>query len=246
MPSRVENLFRIRSLLDTPWPNAPDFHRILQQTFSDEMDIMNRLNISEQAWAVNQYQLNYTPGLSEYQINVSDFGRPILVVRHTTNPYVPYIPVPFDTINQKQYGTIWLNFWSVYNQWYAYPETLEHISFWRSGTENQQFLCDIQPRPREAVTYTVTYIPGYFGSDGPLNASPALSEHQELLRLRSATALLPYCRWTDDMAKDGERKKELAQAFAYQLERKEQIFDRYINSLTVNRMTDIQDWNWAS
>jgi len=207
---------------------------------------MNKLNLSTQSWAVNEYQLNYTPGQDTYQINVSDFGRPLNVVRATGNALLPFIPVPFDTINDLQYGTIWFDFWNTFGGIYPYPETLEHIAFYRSGANDQQFMCKIQPMPSQVQTYTISYVPGYFGTDLALNSSPALPEHQELLRYRAAIGLLPYTQWSDDKAADAMKKQELKDNFLYQLNRpdgKEELFRDYLRSITISRTVSVDDWN---
>lgn len=252
MATRVENIFRVRTMLDTPMPNAPNFHRIFQQLLTEEMRMMNDLNTSTQPWAVSEYQLNYTPGTDTYAINVSDFGRPILVVRETTNPYVPFIPVPFDQITELRYGTIWNGFWNSWAAPLVLPEALEHIAFYRSGANNQQYMCKIQPMPQTSATYIVSYIPGAIGAGDPLQTSPALSEYQELIRLRTAAALLPYVKWSENPDMDRPRKAELKEAFGFQLNGIdgrsgwEASFQHYIRSLVVNRISQVEDWNYAS
>ncbi len=212
---------------------------------------MNALNNSGEAWAVNTVQLNYSPGLDSYQINVTDFGKPILVVRETTNPYVPFLPVPFDTITDLQYGTIWNQFWNSWGAPLALRETIEHIAFYRSSANNQQTLCKIQPQPIESATYIISYIPSSIGYDDPLETQPAMAEYQELLRLRTSLALLPYVQWSEDRAKDAPRKAELRDGFLVQLNGLdgksgwEFSFKEYISSLTVNREVSIADWNEA-
>ena len=42
--SRAEQVWRIRDLLDTPYPNKPSFHQIMRQELSEELDIANDLN----------------------------------------------------------------------------------------------------------------------------------------------------------------------------------------------------------
>lgn len=254
MATRIENVFRVRTMLDTPYPNAPHFHRIFQQLMTEEMRLMNSLNTSGQQWAVNEFQLNYTPGQSDYQINVEDFGRPILVVRATTNPYVPYIPVPFDTITNLQYGTIFNYFWNSWALPMVLPETLEHIAFYRAGQNNQQIFAKIQPQPQAAVTYIITYVPGAIGEGDPLETSPALSEYQELLRLRAASALLPYTQFSEDRVADRARKIELKMGFELQLKGEdpqqksgwEYLFNEYIRSLSIPREVIIDSWNHGS
>jgi hypothetical protein len=70
-----------------------------------------------------------------------------------------------------------------------------------------------------------------------------LPEFATLVQLRNAVALLPYTRWSEDPAADMERKKELAAAFQYQLERKERLFAEYKSSVNQPRTVTIESFN---
>ncbi len=248
MPTREESIFRMRSLLDNPYPSAPSFHRLLQQQLSEEVDIVNSLNNSSQPWAVAEYQLNFNPNQSTYNINVTDFGKPLFVVRQTGNVWIPYIPVPFTDLNALHYGTLWNTFYNFYNGWGAYtlPETIEQMAFSRTGAVNQEFNVTIQPMPQFTATYIITYLVGYFGSDDPLSATAALPEFATMTQLRGSLALLPYCEWSDDRAKDLERKQELRDAFLYQLSRKENDFLAYKRNLVHPRTVEIEPWSYGT
>jgi len=240
--SRTQNIFRIRDLLDNPLPNRPSFHRLMTQEISEEMDIVNATTNVAKPWATSTFQLNYTAGQDSYDINVSDFGKILYVVKQTTNPYIPYISVPFDDVSQQDYGTIY-NYYGSYGQAFALPVTPEKMSFFREGVLNSQFKCTIQPQPQESATYILTYLSGYIGIGDPLSAATQMPEHAELVRLRAAMALLNYAEWGDDKAENREKRKDLAQGFAYQLERKEMLFRNYITAMTSKRTVEIDDWN---
>jgi hypothetical protein len=155
------------------------------------------------------------------------------------------MPVPFDDITELDYGTLLAGYYAGAGAIWPYNnnETLEHISFYREGTLNSTPMLKIQPMPQENETYIVTYLPGYQGSTDPLVAQVNLPEHVELLRLRMATALLPYSAWYEDEEKNRVKRKDLAMAFAYQMERKEGIYRQYIASITHGRDGMIDDWN---
>lgn len=241
--TRQENLLRLRDLLDNPQPNAPSFHQILRQELSEERDIVNATNNSGKPWAVAEYQLNYTVGLSTYDINVDDFGKCLFVVKATNNPYIPFLPVPFEDLSSQQYGTVWGWFNNTYWQAWSLTETPERMSFYREGVINPQYKVKINPLPQQSAVYTITYLPGFLGNDDPLSSSLQMPEHAELVRLRGATALLPYSRWSEDENANSNKRKELAQGFAYQLERKEDLFKKYIRSINIPRQVTIEDWN---
>jgi hypothetical protein len=117
------------------------------------------------------------------------------------------------------------------------------MAFYRSGDEASQPMVKIQPMPSTNAEYVVHYMPGWRGDDDPLTAEVNLPEHVELLRLRQASAALPYARWHEDEVENRIRRKELAEAFAYQMTRKEYAYKQYIASITHGKTTIIDDWN---
>lgn len=246
MATRIENIFRMRDLLRRPYPNAPSFHDLFRQEISEEQDIVNATNNSGNPWATAEYQLNYNSNQSEYAINVSDFGKVLFVVKETGNPYIPFIPVNFDSVSQQHYGTVlgWFN--NAYAQSWSLTEAPERMSFWRSGVLNAQFMVSINPMSQQSATYHITYLPGYIGDSDPLESSIQLPEHAELVRLRGAMAQLVNAEWFEDEAQNRDRRKELMASYAYQLERKEGLFAAYLGSMNIPGIVDIESWNEGS
>lgn len=244
MATRIQNIFRVRSLLDNPYPSAPDFHALVQLELSAEADILNATSNTDKPWAIDTYQLNYTPGQQSYPIEVTNFGKAYLVTRIVPGPYITRINVPFDDLDTQQYGAIW--------PWYGNGgpwmtnSTAEKMSFFREGVTNSQISVTIQPQPQQACTYEITFIPGTISGDDPLETSIQLPEHAELVQLRVAVSALPYCKWHEDEAMNQMKRKELAAAFAYQLDRKEAIFRTYISSIAIPKSVEIDDWAGSS
>lgn len=232
----------MRSLLDGPYPNAPTFHSLFRQELAEEQDILNQTNNSGVAWSTAEYQLNYTEGVTNYQIQVSDWGKVLFVVKETGNQYIPYIPVPFDDLSNQQYGTILGYFNNAYVQSWTLASTPERMSFSRSGVLDASYMVSIQPAPQGSAVYIITYLPGYLGTEDPLEAAIQMPEHAELVRLRGATAQLNYARWYEDEEKNRQKRKDLAEGFAYQLQRKEKIFERYLGNINIPQMTEIGNW----
>ncbi len=210
------------------------------------MDIVNATNNSGIAWATAEYTLNFNPTQNVYQINVSDWGKILFCVKVTGNPYIPFLPVSFDDVSEMNYGTVWGWFNNSYAQAMALTETPERMSFSRVGVLNSAITVSINPVPQQSAVYILTYLPGYVGTADPLEASIQLPEHAELVRLRMATALLPTAEWFEDDNKNSERRKELAQSFAFQLQRKEDLFQKYIRGINKPRQVNLEDWNYAS
>lgn len=241
--TRVQNIMRIRDLLDSPLPERPSFHRLLQQCISEEMDVVNATNNTGVAWATATYLMNYTVGTADYTINVDDWGKVLFVAKLTGNAYIPKVMVPFDDWQNQRYGYVWTNYWGQYGSMPWYSETPEHISFHREGVMNSSVIATINPRPAENWTYEINYLPGYIGDDDPLESSVQLPEHAELVRLRAAMALLPVTEWSSDRGLNAEKRKELMMSFQYQLSRKEALFSRYIQSINVPRTVTVDGWN---
>lgn len=218
---------------------------LLRQEISTEQDIANALNNSGQPWTTQEYTLNYTPGISTYDLNATDIGRILFVVRLTGNPYIPALPVPYSDLARQHYGTIWNTFYGTYNGWGAYvlPETIEQMAFFRTGIVNQQCKVSIQPMPQESAQYIITYLVGAIGDSDPLESSIALPEFATLGQLRNAVSLLNYSEWFEDFEKNRIKRGDLAKGFEYQLGIKEPLFADYKRSLVHAQTQTISDWN---
>lgn len=243
MPSRTENIFRIRDILDNPYPNRPSLHQLLRQELVEEQDIVNELNNTGKAWATAEYQLTYTPNQSVYEIDAADFGKPLYVLRVTNNQYVPYIPVPFADVQSLDYSSVWTGFYGLWNGFAVPNVTPEKFAFYRENALDTIYKVEIRPAPAESASYIITYIQGYLGSADPLESVLTLPEHANLVQLRGATALLPYSEWYESAEMNAAKRKELAQSFLYQLDRKEMIYETYKRSLVVPRPVLTDDWN---
>lgn len=229
MATRAQNLQRIRTLLDTPQPSRPDFNTLFQLELSTEADILNTTSNSGQPWAVNVFQLNYTPGLDSYNITADGFGKPILVTRVLPGPYITRLPVDFADLTHLQYGTVW----QMWSQWgWGMTSAPERMSFFREGVLDAQVAVKIEPAPIESAVYEITYIPAYTGEQDPLESVIQLPEMATLVQLRVAAAALPYAAWYEDEAQNRARRAELAQSFEYQLSTKEPIFRDYVRNIT--------------
>ena len=239
MSTRLENIARIRTLLDSPFGQSPNLHRIVQQELSEEVDIINELNNTGKPWITDSTTLTSNGTQDTYEMSVSNFGKPLYVVKETNNIYQPYIYVPFGDLTSQNYGQVWS-----YGQGVIQSDpTIEKMSFYRQGMTNQSYKVKIEPVPQTPTTYIISYLPGYMGTDDPLEATIAIPEHATLVQLRAATALLPYCQWFEDDAKNSMKRKELMESFAYQLNRKEQLFSKYIKNLIIPKMVDADsDW----
>lgn len=230
-------------MLDSPTPQKPSFHQLLRQAFSDSMDIANALNNTGLPWSENTYQLNYNPNQSEYIINAPDWGKCLFATRLTGNPYIKEVPVGIGDRNNEHYGTILQMFYGVWGGILPYEESPEQLIFWRTGAYNSEQMVSVMPQPQQAWVYLLRYEVGYSGTGQSLGDALQLPEHQELSRLRSAASLLPYAEWGSDDAMNNAKRQALMMGFQYQLQRKEDLFRKYITSLNSPRPVFLDNWN---
>lgn len=243
MTTRLENIWRMRDLLDRPNPSSPTFHDYMRQELSEEQRMVNDLNNTGQPWATEVYQLNYHYGQNVYTINVSNWGKVLYVCRFTGNQYIPWVTVPFSDVDDQKYGTIWANWTNVYGSFWQPSETPEMMAFSRKGVLNSEIRVEINPMPMQNWSYQITYIPGYIGPSDPLESSIQMPEHAELVQLRGAASLTPYAEWgTEEVMNDAKRKR-LATGFEYQLGSREQIFATYKHSINIPKPTWCDSWN---
>ncbi len=213
------------------------------EEISVEQDILLATNNAQRPWATLTYQLNYTYGQQYYPINCTDFGKPLLVSKIIYSPYVKRVNVPFSDLNSQNFGTVFQSFNSLYGLPWNIDNTPEQMSFYRYGIMNSEVRVTIQPQPQWSGTYEIIYAPSYIGDQDPLEASIQMPELAEVGRLRAAIGNLPYCKWSDDEAKNAMKKQELREAFQYKLSVKEPLMQRYISSITTPRDVLVGSWN---
>lgn len=236
---------RVRSILDNPLPNSPDFDQLFRIAIAEEQDFRNEMNNSSVAWSLQSTTVNYRVGQDTYDLNVNDFGKALYVLRATENCQIKWLPVPIDDVEDLRYGTLLGAYFGSYGiPWlYGMNETLEHMSFFRGGDQASQPMVRIQPEPATNAEYVVHYQPGHRGDDDALTSEVTLPEHVELLRLRQAMASLAYAKWHTDEAENRIRRQELAASFAMQMQRKEQTYREYIATMSHSRDVTLDYWN---
>lgn len=246
MSTRLGNLQRVRSLLDYPMPSHPSFAQTFQQALSVEADVLNATNNSDRPWAVETTQLNYTPGLTSYQLTAENFGKPLLVTRLLpNNPYIKQIVVPFAGFNDQLYGQIW-QIWHTFYGWaWNINETPERMCFLREGVTDAQVSVTIEPQPQTSVTYVISYVPSGVDENASLESTVQMPEMSSLIQLRTAIFSLPYACWYEDEAANIQKRNVLKAGFEYQLSIKEPIFQRYISAMVKSRDVFVSNWNSA-
>ena len=244
MATRAESISEVRNILDEPFQGAPSLHRIVGTFLRFEGQLILRLNNSGVPWAVKSFTLVSDPATDTYTLQtgspaaaIPDFGKPLFVVKATGNTVTPYVAVPFDDLREQSYGILYQTGSDV-TPWILSP-TIEKLSFYREGAIDPVNKVKINPVPQTAQTYTISYAVGNVGRADALTSAYAIPELASWVELHTAMALLPYCKWSEDVDANTNQKKELATAFAYQMDTVDRTTDIYIRDIVHPRVTEV-------
>ena len=239
---RLERYSKIRSLLDFPNEQSPNPHQILSQMLTSEQTLNLRLTNTHQAWNLMTSEFESVAGQSIYDLppsgaNHATPGKVYFVIRSDANNATPYLPVEYD------------EFSALYFDQQDLSERIgtlapERISFYRTAAQNQALKAILRPTPTGVFTYQIT---SYTGSLDRLYATmdgtAQVAELSDYLDLSSALVLLPYTKWSNDAAMNSDRRREIAAALNYQLERLESIVEEYIENLNQPAAARMGYWN---
>lgn len=244
MPSRSESIAEIRNLLGEPYEGAPSLHRIIGAYLRHEGQMFLRLSNTGTAWAVKSFELVSDPDTDTYDVEASsqpiaDFGKPLFVIRSTNNTNVPYVEVLFSDLRQQSYGVIPETISDVTPAG-VYSPSIERLSFYREGAVNPVNKVKINPVPKTAQTYTITYSVGNVGRGDDLDSTYAIPELSAWVELHTAMSLLPYCKWDESADVNAAQKKELAAAFAFQLETVNATANDYLRDIVNPRPVEVE------
>jgi hypothetical protein len=245
MATRQESIAEIRSLLGEPLEGAPSLHRAVGAYLRFEGQLIMRLNNTGAPWAIKSFDLDSDPDTDTYELEtgtpaapIADFGKPLAVIKATGQDTVPFIQVPFGDYRNQNYGVI-PETASEVTPFGVFSPATEKLSFYREGAINPVNKVKINPVPQTVQTYTITYSVGAVGREDDLTATYAIPELASWVELQTAMALLPYAKWGEDMAVNMEQRKELAAAFAFQLQTVNMTAEQYIRDIVHPRPVEV-------
>lgn len=241
--TREERYAKIRAWLGYPKEQKPNPHQIFNQITVEEQSLLNRLTNTGKAWQIVTYTLTTVAGTAEYTLAfdtrpASDehFGKVFDVVRATGNAEQPYVKIPFDDLDSLDFGKL--------------PTAQdisvnEKISFYRTGSFEQNRKAVIQPVPQEVLTYICRFYVGTVDRiRSILTNSSAVTEVVDYIDLRTAIALLPYAEWEGKTDEQNDMTaKKLASGLLFQLENLERITNEYLKNINAPQSFEMSAWN---
>jgi len=242
----------VRLLADDPLPQKPALRRILLAVAQSTQSLYNRLENTGAAWSFkSDYQLVVSNGTSDYLLAIDDsYGKPVQVLTYYPGN-MAYIQRYVDFVD----------FQDLHFQW-PYPVNMANyimndgsnctamrLAFYYKDDGSRWVR--VLPQPQLTASYLVTFAGGNWASNAALDDSPVLTQFYSLVEYWATESVLPSCQWTTDQSYNMAHRKELATALKNDEARITDEFERYVRSLTDDRMSirvssfdNINDRGW--
>lgn len=225
MPTVSSLSSSIRLLLNHPNPSNPDPLQVSEVMTGELQNMHASLANTRPHWDVDYFDLAVSQGVEDYPVGAANFGKMVCI--HSIDPQNTYhyrIEVPVVLLEDA-------------DQLYRGPQQTYSSYPW-SATEmivyRRQSSWYIRPVP----------IPGYSAfyrcwfdvntyTPQSLSDSPPLESFHNLIKVRSALALLPYAAWgSNSMKENMEYAQMLGASLSERALTYQRNFDRYIGNLS--------------
>lgn len=234
MPTTVENLAQIRTLLDYPDPHKPSDPQLFQFFSNQVMHHKTRLQNSGAPWDVQDFLLTVSAGQEDYIVPAGDFGKPFLVyTEDQTDQFRPRVEIPFSLIQNTDL------FWAGPRQIQGSGDNVNTAVTFTFFRKAGGFYARLTPIPGGSTSYRIWYEVAP-APPGSLGDTPGLTPFHHLIRMQTAIAGLPYCAW-GQLRVDAEKDKHverwkakvalLGDVFLKQEQQFDREFSTYIGSL---------------
>jgi len=180
---------------------------------------LNELNLTDQNWLLEKWQLDVDASTQIYTVNPSSapFGRPILC--ETMDESDPFHERREITIVDLQDRDLFYRgpqqAWAT-----APPHSAITMTFFRSGGQKRVL---VEPQPAVSASYRFWFEPSRMLPQSITNDSPFLENFSNLLEVDTALTVLPDCDWPD------VKHNRIEKALGADLVRYTAQFDRYKN-----------------
>lgn len=226
-------LDNIRLRLDEPLPQKPSDRTLLLLLSTQIQRFINKANRSSRSWAVDELTLVANSGQEDYPLPIdSSFGKPIQVrTVYASDPGHVSRDVPFSDLGDLNFDWPFPGNFGSSLSLDGSPNNAVRMAFFRKSGSDQVWV-RMLPVPGQSSTYQVLYQIGVYGSTTPLDETPLLPEHHDLIEIRTAISALPHSAWFEETANNTSKRKELAMTLTNDSADLEKEFTSYITSLS--------------
>lgn len=237
MATIQEMMSNIRLRLGDPLPEKPGPRPLLKAVLDHTQGLYNQLNNVSRGWSTKEVPLQVQAGSDDYLIAASDFGKPLLVfTQDSANPSHWERPVSFYEIQNLH-----LAYQGPKDGANAFASadgsnhTAAGLAFYR--VEGNAVRARVRPVPQASAMYRIIYMTGDWSSNAALDSSPVLTEHHQLIEVRSALAVLPLSEWSDDDKANQEKRRNFGDVFRGEERLFRRDFEAYIRSVGGHRVS---------
>lgn len=191
-----------------PRAQRPSDRHIYRALLDHLKNLYNHLSNTGHTWEEYELTISASSGQSDYQLNDTRLGKPIIVfTKDDSNPahierVVPVFELQdlnFDWNLPNDIGTSTTDWGGKHSAW--------RVGYYRrNGFSYLRF----KPIPQQSAEYRVMYVLGNWADSAALGDEPVLSEHHHLIEIRAAISLLPFAEWDDDENRNNQRQQKLA------------------------------------
>lgn len=225
-----------RNRLGDPKPGSPSDRRLFQAVAEQTQNFLNRISLTGQPWAVDEYMLTVSPNTSDYLLAVgSNFGKPMQVLTYyPENPSYPQRSVDFAILSELNYNwglPVNVASWT-FND--GSPNTAQRIAFYRKSDDS--IWIRVLPMPALSAQYAITFELGNWIDSAGLEQSTVLSQFHNLPEIWACQSVLSLCRWSGDIKADREQRRDLKESLVADESRVRDSFEVYIRSMNSEHM----------
>lgn len=229
-----DSISRVRSLLLGPKDQRPNLDVLFTNLTYEFQNFVNELSNSGKIWSYNTVPINVNPGTTDYIVPGAS-GKVLFVIAYpletNNNPVsLEFADLADVSADYWLYSPLDFAISRDFNEAWSVPFPFQ-IAFFRKGAD---LWFRLPP-----FAYTLTRIDVVFSTgDWIANLSTGdeavLSQHHQLVEVRSSMNLLPAAEWWDDDTKNENRRKELALSLSNQEQ-------RYARQFVVAKRTPTRD-----
>lgn len=185
----AQNIAMVRRLLGHPLPDGPDDQQLIQLLVDQLLHHHAQLINTRNHWAVDKWTLSTSSGTEDYIVAAANFGRPFLC--YTVDSSDPYhmrreVPITLMQDADRRYAGPAKTDSSL-------PHTAVEFAFYRK--QGLGWYVRSVPIPSSSSDYEIWFETNY-DYTAP-SEEPGLASFHHLVRVQTALAALPFCRWRD-------------------------------------------------
>lgn len=209
----------VRAEMGTPNLGAPSDRQIISKLLQHSQNLVNHASNTGHAWDEYELTVNVSPGVADYQLNDTRFGKALVVYTRDDSNSTHFVrTVPVFELQDLHFDLDLPNDAGLYT-FVGYDDSSHsalRVGYYRrDGVPYLRFY----PTPQYVCDYDVLFTTGDWATGAALaDTPPVVAEHNHLIVVRAAISLLADAEWFNDP--DENDRKATKKAMALQNDEK--------------------------